>query len=99
MLDNCEPCGVEVVRRGRTTPARHAVRLLDERDADTLGECRSGRGHEVGCGHPAAGAVTEYETGPRHGGVLQVRVRTPVRRLDRERLHRARGRPGTGTAR
>ena len=87
MLDDRRPGRVELVRRGGRAPAGDAVRLLDERDGESLRLCRLRRGHEVRRRHASAGAVTENERAARPLDGVQMHVRRAVRRLDRERGH------------
>ncbi len=73
--------------RAGGAPSCDAVGLLDEHDGDALGERDVTRRDEIGRPHPTAGAVSEHEHGARLRGGMDVHVRGPVRRLDREWRH------------
>ena len=73
----------------RSAPPGHAVGLLDERDAEALRERDLGDRHEVGRGHPSAGAVAEHQRGHRLVGRMQVGAGGAVRRVDLDRRHLA----------
>ena len=90
MLDDGCPRRVELVCGGLRAAARHAVGLLDERDAHVHFERRLRRRHEVARRDAAARAVAEHERRARVLGRVQVRERRPVRRLDLDRRHAAR---------
>ena len=81
------PRRVELARRSLAAPSGHAVRLLDESDAQACGETGVRRGDEIRRGHSTPGAVTQDQ--PRAGSLrdLHVRTRRPVGRLQLEDLH------------
>ena len=59
----------------RRTPARDPIRLLDERNAHSHRVCDTRHRDEILRLHPATGAVTEDERGPRLICAVQMRVR------------------------
>ena len=87
LLDHFRPGGVELMCGRRRAAAGDAVGLLDERDADAY--CARGLRHsdQIRSRHPSTGSVTENEPGDRLVGRVQVHVRPPVLRLDREDRH------------
>jgi hypothetical protein len=88
MVDHRRPRCVELMRWSGRTPTRDPVGLLDERDAHSRRVCNVRSRNKILRLHPATGAVTENERGPRLSCVVQVRVRRAERRVDLERLHR-----------
>jgi DivIVA domain-containing protein len=88
-LDDGDPVGVELRRRGGGTPAGDAVGLLDQGDGDPRRAGGFRRGNEIGCLDAPTGTVAEDERSKRFVGRVEVRARRPVRRLDLERCHRA----------
>ena len=77
-LSSCAAGGDE--RRPATT-----IGLLDEGDAEPLLERGATRGHEVGRGHAAAGAVAEHERARPPAGGLEVDARRALRSIDVDR--------------
>ena len=79
VLDDRRPRRVELLgRRGRAA-ARDAAWLLYEGDGEPFRQCCAGRGCEIACGDPAAGAVTEDERRPRAGVGVDVPRAGPCR--------------------
>ena len=64
VVDDGEPCRVEVMGGRRASTSRDAVGLLDEGDTDAFGERGLGGRDEVAGGHATAGAVAEHEPRP-----------------------------------
>ncbi len=89
LVDDVDPGGVELVRRGWAAPAGDSVGLLDQRDAESFRERRVGGGYEIARGDAATGAVTQDERASWLWRRLQVGVCPAVSRLDRERFHGA----------
>jgi hypothetical protein len=69
------------------TPARHAIRLLDERNADSHRVRGLRHRNEIFRLHAAACAVAEDERCPRFVCAAQVRICSAERRCDLD-LHR-----------
>jgi hypothetical protein len=72
------------VSRGGGATARHAIRLLEERDAQPrrLGGLR--RREEIGCAYATARSVSERQYGDRTVDRVEVSPRKPVGGLDLE---------------
>ena len=84
MLDDGRPRGVELARRrGRAAPG-NALRLLDERDAQALGDRYVRGGRKVRRQHAAAGAVAQDQRSARSVYELQMGMRPAVRSVDLE---------------
>jgi hypothetical protein len=84
LSEHAEPRGVELVRRCRTAPARHPVRLLDEHDADPGRERSVLRRDEIRRLHTAARTVSEHERRRRLVDLMDVRPRGTERSLQLE---------------
>ena len=87
VLDDHEPGGVELPRRGRSAPAGDPVGLFDECDADSFGPGSLARRREIGRLDPAARTMPEDQSGSRFGDGMQVRTCGAVRGLDLEDRH------------
>ena len=84
-----DPRRVELRSRRRAAPARDAVGLLDEHDAQARRQRHVGRGDQVASADTAAGAVAEDERPGRAALAVDVGPRGPVRSLDLELAHGA----------
>jgi hypothetical protein len=81
-LDDRDPCRVELFCRGGGAAAGDAVRLLDERDADSLRTRGVPRGYEIGCVHPARSPMPEHERSSRPVDRMEMGARGAVRGVD-----------------
>ncbi len=84
MVHDGDPGGVQLAGRSRRAPAAHTVGLLDQRDAELLGERGLRHGREISRFHAAAGSMTEDEGCARTIRRMQMNVCGPVRSLHRE---------------
>ena len=96
-LDDLQPTRVEMRCRRRRAPAGNPVRLLDERDAEPDGDRHFFRSDEILRGDSSTRAVAEHEDAARRVGVVEVRLRRAVGRVQHESRHAtilAEGGPG-----
>ena len=70
-------------RRGRAA-SRDAIRLLDKRDADSLGHGDLGHAYEIARPDSAAGPVPQNKRPPSLASLLEVDVSLAVRRVELE---------------
>ncbi len=91
LFDDGGPRGFELTRGSRGAPAGDAVRLLDERDADSLRARRIRHRDEVSRGYAAGCSVTEDQRGSRLLDRMQVSLRRAVRSIHVENRHRSDG--------
>ena len=70
-------------RSGAPSPG-NPIRLFDERDAEPHGPGRLRRAGKIGRRDPAAGSVTEHETGHRRVDRMEMRPGKPVRSVELE---------------
>jgi hypothetical protein len=82
VVDHRRPGSIELMRGCWRTPARHAIRLLDERNADSHRVRGLRHRNEIFRLHAAACAVAEHERSPRLVCVLDVRRSRTGRRAD-----------------
>ena len=85
-LDRGTPRRVELSGRCRGAPPRDAIRLLDERDRDRLGECNVARRDKIARSDSAARTVAEHERCTGAVGAVHVCPCGAGRRLDLEHL-------------
>ena len=86
-LDDLQPTRIEVGRRRGRAPAGNAIRLLDERNAEPDGERHVLRSDEILGGDSSTRAVAEDEDAARRIGVVEMRLRRAVSRVQHESGH------------